>query len=559
MALALRYSAHSEVGLVRKNNQDSGYASERLLVVADGMGGAAAGDLASTVAVARLRALDKEISREEEPPTGEDLLSRLALRVHEANEMLADLAGDYPDLDGMGTTVTAAGFDGTDLAVVHIGDSRMYRLRGEECVRVTHDHSWVQSLVDEGRLSPEEAADHPHRSLLLRVLNGAPSNDPDVGVIGAAVGDRLMLCSDGLCGLVDDADIARMMAIPDPAQVMEQLVRAAHEGGGSDNITIVLADVVDTDDFGQGDRAEPATPLTVGAAESTGIPEISESTQEIPIAPEGLVWPVVVDTEGNPIPEDVATQAEDLPVQSHDIGPVPVATPPRPEPATGDPGAGTSSTSPGPTSTGPTSPGREGPASPTTRTDNGAPPVTDEDEDARYSPKPAPPASRRLINILLAVGIAMVLVIVASVGAWAVWRNSYYVAADEGHVAIYRGFDTSIGPWQLHTVLEREEIPVADLSPRFQSQVDSTITVESLDAARASVAELAENAEHCRTVRAAADAEAEEANRRAQETAQREAEAAAQEAAATAAPGESPSPAQPSFSPDPIPPDYGEC
>jgi len=165
MTLQLSYVAHSDIGLIRKNNQDSGYASPHLLVVADGMGGAAAGDLASAVAIDTIRKV-------ESPTTGDDMLQRLALAIDQANDKIAELVESDLSLEGMGTTVTGAMFDGTNLGLAHIGDSRAYLFRHGHLERLTHDHTWVQSLVDDGKISETEAAIHPHRSLLLKVLNG---------------------------------------------------------------------------------------------------------------------------------------------------------------------------------------------------------------------------------------------------------------------------------------------------------------------------------------------------------------------------------------------------
>ena len=183
----LRFVSHSEIGLVRKNNQDSGFASPTLLVVADGMGGAAAGDLASAVAIDTIKRIVPDPQSGEDPPTaGEEMLEVLAGAIHKANDRIADLVASDYSLDGMGTTVTSAMFDGTALGVAHIGDSRAYLLRDGILERLTHDHSWVQSLVDEGKISLEEAAVHPHRSLLLKVLNGQAANDPDLTIVAAA-------------------------------------------------------------------------------------------------------------------------------------------------------------------------------------------------------------------------------------------------------------------------------------------------------------------------------------------------------------------------------------
>ena len=239
MTLQLRYVTHSEIGLVRKNNQDSGYASPHLLVVADGMGGAAAGDLASAVAIDIIRKID-------DPSTGEQMLEVLARAIHQANDKIAELVESDLSLEGMGTTVTGAMFDGAQLGLAHIGDSRAYLLRDGRLERLTHDHTWVQSLVDDGKISESEAAMHPHRSLLLKVLNGQPTNDPDLAMVPVVAGDRLMFCSDGVCGLIDDDVIEAALQLPDLNDAAERLVVESLHEGGIDNITVIVADVVES-------------------------------------------------------------------------------------------------------------------------------------------------------------------------------------------------------------------------------------------------------------------------------------------------------------------------
>lgn len=261
MTLHLRYFAHSEIGLVRKNNQDSGYASPNMLIIADGMGGAAAGDLASALTVSVIAKIDKRIE-------GEEMISALAAAVDQANEKIADLVAHDPALDGMGTTMSGAMFDGEQLGLVHVGDSRAYLYRDDELTRLTHDHSWVQSLVDEGKISEEEAAYHPHRSLIMKVLNGQPDLDPDTSLVPVSDGDRLLFCSDGLCGFVDDSVIAEALALSDPAQALEVLISAAHGEGGIDNITIIVADVVSDADAASTDAQ------VLGAAVDREIPTI---------------------------------------------------------------------------------------------------------------------------------------------------------------------------------------------------------------------------------------------------------------------------------------------
>ena len=195
MTFSLRFHAHSEVGRIRKNNQDSAYASPTMLLVADGMGGAAAGDLASAVATVTAQKLDRAVP-------ADDMLEFIGGVVVKANDRLLELIEEDPTLDGMDTTFCGASFDGQYLALAHIGDSRMYRLRGDAIEQLTHDHSWVQTLIDEGRLTPEQAATHPHRSLILKVLNGQTEPDPDYQLLEVSKGDRYLFCSGGLSGLI---------------------------------------------------------------------------------------------------------------------------------------------------------------------------------------------------------------------------------------------------------------------------------------------------------------------------------------------------------------------
>ncbi len=251
--LSLDIRAHSEIGLVRKNNQDSAYASPNLLAVADGMGGAAAGDLASAVAITAIARADRRLD-------GEDMLSAFAGALDRANSNLARLIHEDSSLEGMGTTVSGAMFSGTQLGLVHIGDSRGYLFRDGRLTRLTHDHSWVQSLVDEGRLNEADMATHPHRSLLLRVLNGQPIGDPDTALVDVVEGDRLLFCSDGLSGFTSDEKIASVLRDSSLDDAVPKLIQLAHAGGGADNITFVLADVV-----AQSPILDAAEPLVLGA------------------------------------------------------------------------------------------------------------------------------------------------------------------------------------------------------------------------------------------------------------------------------------------------------
>ena len=261
MSLALRYQAHSEIGLVRKNNQDSAYVSPTMLVVADGMGGAAAGDLASAVAVRELRNVDGG-------HTAEDMLTALEAAITNAGEQISDLIQSDPALDGMGSTVCGLMFDGTSLGIANIGDSRAYRFADGVLTRLTRDHSWVQTLVDEGRITEAEALEHPHRSLILRVINGQPQHVPDLELAEARAGDRLLICSDGLCGMVTDAAIQAHLT-GDREQVMDELVGLAHAAGGQDNITIIVADIVEGERTGEVEVLGSAATLDLEASFDT--------------------------------------------------------------------------------------------------------------------------------------------------------------------------------------------------------------------------------------------------------------------------------------------------
>ncbi|MEV5143818.1 MerR family transcriptional regulator [Streptomyces sp. NPDC052727] len=238
--LELRYAARSDRGHVRPANQDTVYAGRRLLAVADGWG--PAGAPASQAAVAALRFLDEE----EEPAAG-SVLNLLEEAVHGGNEAVQDLArAGAEGGEESGTTLTALLWTGSKLALVHIGDSRAYLLRDGGLFRITHDHSVVQSLIDEGRLSQEEAESHPQRALLLKALgtSGAPPV-PDLRVREARDGDRYLVCSDGLTRVVPDALIKRLLAAEsDPEAVVGSLIGAANAAGGPDNVSCVVADVV---------------------------------------------------------------------------------------------------------------------------------------------------------------------------------------------------------------------------------------------------------------------------------------------------------------------------
>jgi len=255
LAIALRFAARSDVGLVRKNNQDSGYAGPHLLVIADGMGGHAGGDVASSLAIGELSALDGESH-------GSDALDHLNASVLAAHRELLARVDEEPQLSGMGTTVTALLRTGNRFALAHIGDSRAYLLRDGALVQITKDHTFVQTLVDEGRLTTEEAEQHPQRSVLMRVLSDIVDDvEPDLSMREARVGDRYLICSDGLSAVVSFETLQDTLAAPvEPTATCEALVALALRAGAPDNVTCIVADVVEAEALAD------TSPTIVGSA-----------------------------------------------------------------------------------------------------------------------------------------------------------------------------------------------------------------------------------------------------------------------------------------------------
>jgi len=264
-SLSYRYVALTDTGLRRADNEDSGYASDRLLVIADGMGGAAAGEIASSETLHVIRQLDRDLDI--------DAIDALDRAVNDANKRLADLIARDPSVEGMGTTLDAMLWDGEKFAFAHIGDSRVYRLRGGELQQISTDHTFVQSLIDEGRISPAEARVHPHRSLILRAMLGRDDNGADLSWVQPVLGDRYLLCSDGLSDMVEDAVIARALGAETIDMAATDLIRLALEGGGVDNVTVVIAEFVERGtDPDQHLSSSDGQPQLVGAAATQARP-----------------------------------------------------------------------------------------------------------------------------------------------------------------------------------------------------------------------------------------------------------------------------------------------
>ncbi|MFE3069060.1 Stp1/IreP family PP2C-type Ser/Thr phosphatase [Streptomyces sp. NPDC059247] len=259
MSLSLRFAAGSHKGMIREGNEDSGYAGPRLLAIADGMGGQAAGEVASSEVISTLVTLDDDVP-------GSDILTSLGTAVQRANDQLRMMVEEDPQLEGMGTTLTALLWTGQRLGLVHVGDSRAYLLRDGLLTQITQDHTWVQRLVDEGRITEEEATTHPQRSLLMRALGSGDHVEPDLSIREVRAGDRYLICSDGLSGVVSHQTLEDTLAsYQGPQETVQELIQLALRGGGPDNITVIVADVLDVDggDTLAGHLSD--TPVIVGA------------------------------------------------------------------------------------------------------------------------------------------------------------------------------------------------------------------------------------------------------------------------------------------------------
>jgi PPM family protein phosphatase len=406
MPFAFHYAARSDVGMVRSNNEDSGYAGPHLLAMADGMGGHAGGDVASSTVIGALVRLDGEALG------GRDVSHALLDRIHRANTEIGDQVHADPSLDGMGTTLIAMLRAGDKIVLAHIGDSRAFMVRDGVVTQITKDHSFVQNLVDEGRITSDEAQTHPQRSLVTRVLTGADDDEPDLVVRQGRIGDRYVISSDGLTDYVARDTIDEVLTTAgDPGETADRLVALALRAGAPDNVTVVVGDLVDIA------SRPPTQPQVVGAAAAR-----STGTRPIPTTPAAKAAALTAQATGGTDTDDGVTLAE------------------------------------------------EG------------------------------PRSRRGTLLRLA-ALLVVLVVVVAGGSYAVYawsQRQYYLAAQDGVVAVFRGVEQNLGPVSLSNPEYATTIAIDDLPTSYQDSLRQGIEVDDRAAADARVDELRLQAQACR-------------------------------------------------------------
>ncbi|KPC65394.1 Stp1/IreP family PP2C-type Ser/Thr phosphatase [Streptomyces chattanoogensis] len=434
MSLSLRFAAGSHKGMIREGNEDSGYAGPRLLAVADGMGGQAAGEVASSEVISSLVQLDDDVP-------GSDILTSLGTAVQRANEQLRVMVEEDAQLEGMGTTLTALLWTGQRLGLVHVGDSRAYLLRDGVLTQITQDHTWVQRLVDEGRITEEEATTHPQRSLLMRALGSGDHVEPDLSIREVRAGDRYLICSDGLSGVVSHQTLEETLAsYHGPHETVQELIQLALRGGGPDNITCIVADVLDVDGADTMAGQLNDTPVIVGAVAENQHQLSDPSTMQTPAA------------------------------RAAELGRRDTAASP-PGGAFGPPGSG------GPDVAGPP------------QGSFGA--FTDEDFLK-------PPRRGKWVKRSLLIALALAVVGGGLYGGYRWTQTQYFVGVNANHVALYRGLSQDLAWISLNSVDEdHPEIELKYLPVYMRNQVKETIPVDSRAQANEKVTELVKQANAC--------------------------------------------------------------
>ncbi|MGW2636404.1 Stp1/IreP family PP2C-type Ser/Thr phosphatase [Streptomyces sp. NPDC001348] len=432
MSLSLRFAAGSHRGMIREGNEDSGYAGPRLLAIADGMGGQAAGEVASSEVISTLVTLDDDVP-------GSDILTSLGAAVQRANDQLRSMVEEDPQLEGMGTTLTALLWTGQRLGLVHVGDSRAYLLRDGVLTQITQDHTWVQRLVDEGRITEEEATTHPQRSLLMRALGSGDHVEPDLSIREVRAGDRYLICSDGLSGVVSHQTMEETLAsYQGPQETVQELIQLALRGGGPDNITVIIADVLDLDTGDTLAAQLSDTPVVVGA--------VAENQNHL---------------HDNGIMQTPAGRASGLGRQGHGQG----------GGEFGPPGSG----------------------DPTGYVPGGS--FGDYTDDDFTKPR----KGRRWLKRSLYGTLALAVIGGGLYGGYRWTQTQYYVGTKGEHVALYRGISQDLA-WVSLSKVEKDhpEIELKYLPPYQQKQVKNTIAEGGLQDAQVKIGELSVQASACK-------------------------------------------------------------
>lgn len=461
MPIAFRFAARSDVGRIRSKNDDSAYAGRYLAVVADGMGGHVGGDVASASAVIDLTHLDHA-------GHNGDAETVLADEIQNANQNLAKLVQANPRLGGMGTTVTSLLIDGDTISVAHIGDSRAYRWSDTGGFsQVTTDHTFVQRLIDEGRLRPEEAESHPHKNVLMRVLGDVDASpELEVQTVTPRVGERWLLCSDGLNAVVNAQTIESIMrSTGDLNQIVNSLVELTLDRGAPDNVTVI---VVEVQEIPRGSEPAPTTGETVGA-----IPDNSRTSDE-QLADEQL-WNASLDS---PVAGAGYSDNHQIPVEHKESSAAELRRDlaERPHLLVG---AAANATQTGRIPTVTDSVARRRATMLRTSTLD-VPSDPDEVRNALLGErKPRKGNKRRRALVIGLLGLAALALLL---GGWAAksWTSSqYYVGEDNGKVAIYNGVSQSLGPISLSELDSTTTVDVDSLPNYVQERVRGTIPAGS--------------------------------------------------------------------------------
>lgn len=460
----------SDVGTVRANNQDSSFAGEHLVAICDGMGGHAGGDTASTIAIRSLAHIERE-DREQDVAAIASMMETSVMAAHDA---IVGKARHERKLSGMGTTVTAVALVDDYWVLSHIGDSRAYLLRDGALCQVSQDHSYVQHLINTGRITEQEAKNHPQRNVVMRVLGDFDIDPhPDIAVLKAHPADRWLLCSDGLCGVLENSTIGdALLSMSNLTECAQHLVSMALRAGSTDNVTAVIADATLALDVHAFDLPHQ-TPL-VGGAASSSLEPIADIVNE-PVA----AAPALRD-EGSPAQRAAALmQSSEARKAHHDDDDKPKLAHP--------------------------SAAREEESTLSTP-DTGEIPIVQK-ADGALSSDPNDPQVAKAIEVQqekqrktahkhkrnrrITVIIAILVLLLAGAGAgYATYRWSqtrYYVGESNGKVAIFQGVPTNIFGFSLSHEVERTSISTSDLPQTWRDELTEGITRDNLDEARAHV------------------------------------------------------------------------